>query len=143
MLLAEIESRRRRGSEGENILDILINAHDGGDRFTDATFAYQGGGRGLPEAQISVLEQLVQNGLQPDLTLYLDMPATVGLTRIDDREHDRMEREQVQIFEAVRSAYLARAAGDPRFRIVDADGTLTEVGSRIQAIVADFLDSEC
>ena len=113
------------------------------DRYADATFAYQGGGRGLPEAQISVLEQLVQNGLQPDLTLYLDMPATVGLTRIDDREHDRMEREQVQIFEAVRSAYLARAAGDPRFRIVDADGTLTEVGSRIQAIVADFLDSEC
>ena len=109
------------------------------DRFTDATYAYQGGGRGLPAVQIEVLEQLVQAGLQPDLTLYLDVPVAVGQARIEDREHDRMERERIEFYEAVRASYLDRAAAHPRITLVDAAGTLPQVQARIRSVLADFL----
>ncbi len=109
------------------------------DRFTDATYAYQGGGRGLPMEQIEILEQLVQGDLQPDLTLYLDVPVAVGQSRIADREHDRMEREAVAFYEAVRAAYQARAASEARIRLIDASGTLLEVQDEIRRIVTDYL----
>lgn len=109
------------------------------DRFTDATYAYQGGGRGLPRAQIETLEQLVQGDLRPDLTLYLDVPVEVGHARIEHREHDRMEREQRAFYEAVRAAYLAMAEQQPRIRVVDAARSLTEVQSDIRQIVNAFL----
>ncbi len=109
------------------------------DRFTDATYAYQGGGRGLPAEQIRILEDLVQGDLRPDLTLYLDVPVEVGLGRIGDREHDRMEREQRAFFEAVRAVYLARAAAESRFRVVDASGPLTGVQAQIRRLLAEFL----
>ena len=79
------------------------------DRFTDATYAYQGGGRGLPVARIAALEQQVQGTLQPDLTIYLDLPIATGLARIDETQRDRFEREQLAFFERVRQVYLDRA----------------------------------
>ena len=81
------------------------------DRFTDATYAYQGGGRGSPKAHIAALEQQVQAGLKPDYTLLLDAPVEVGLERADRRgELDRFETEQRAFFERVRNCYLERAA---------------------------------
>jgi dTMP kinase len=109
------------------------------DRFTDATFAYQGGGRGLPMEQISVLERLVQGELQPDLTLYLDVPVAVGHARIEGREHDRLEQEQVAFHERVRAAYLARAASEQRMRVVDASRPLADVQKEISVLIDEFL----
>jgi dTMP kinase len=93
------------------------------DRFTDATYAYQGGGRGVPVEHIGVLEQLVQGERRPDLTLLFDLPAEVGLARARGRsEPDRFEAEQQHFFERVRATYLARAAAEPcRFSIIDAE----------------------
>ena len=76
------------------------------DRFTDATYAYQGGGRGLSIERIGALEVAVQGDLQPDLTIYLDLPVATGLERIAPSDRDRFEREQHQFFERVRRAYL-------------------------------------
>ena len=92
------------------------------DRFTDATYAYQGSGRGLNIQQISQLESLVQGNFQPDLTLLLDLPVELGLERARQRSQpDRFELEQEMFFEKVRSGYRARAAAQPdRIKIVDA-----------------------
>lgn len=94
------------------------------DRFTDATYAYQGGGRGLSQQRIAELEQMVQNGLQPDLTWLLDVPVAIGLSRAGERGTlDRFEQEEVAFFERVRQGYLARAAAEARrFRVIDASG---------------------
>lgn len=112
------------------------------DRFTDATYAYQGGGRGLPLAQIEVLEQLVQGDLRPDLTLYLDVAVEVGQARIGNREHDRVEREERQFFEAVRSNYLDRAAAESRIQVVDASVSLDEVQASIRKLMSVYLKSQ-
>ena len=81
------------------------------DRFTDATYAYQGGGRGLPEARIAALESFVQGDLRPDLTLVFDLPVEIGLARAAARGRlDRFEQEDRRFFEAVRQTYLQRAA---------------------------------
>lgn len=113
------------------------------DRFTDATYAYQGGGRGLPEARIATLEAFVQQGLQPDLTLVFDLPVEIGLARATARGRlDRFEQEGRAFFEAVRSAYLARAATDPqRYRIVDAAQPLADVQRALDALVPLMLES--
>jgi dTMP kinase len=111
------------------------------DRFTDATFAYQGGGRGLPVAQIEALEALVQGELRPDLTLYLDVPPEVGHERIGDREHDRLEQEAASFHERVRAAYLERADREARIRVVDASVPLAEVQASIRVLIDQFLDS--
>ncbi|MCV6613152.1 MAG: dTMP kinase [Amphritea sp.] len=111
------------------------------DRFTDATFAYQGGGRGLDTDFISRLESMVQRGLQPDLTILLDLPVEVGLARASQRaELDRFENEKLAFFEQVRSAYLARAAAEPdRFAVIDASGTLDQVQEQIRVVLEQFL----
>jgi len=109
------------------------------DRFTDATYAYQGGGRGLPMKQIEALEQLVQGDLRPDLTLYLDVPVEVGQARIEGREHDRMEREQRTFYESVRTTYLRLAEQQSRIRVVDASRPLPDVQVDIRRIVGDYL----
>ncbi|MBK1731294.1 dTMP kinase [Thiococcus pfennigii] len=110
------------------------------DRFTDATYAYQGGGRGLPAARIAVLEEFVQGPLRPDLTLFFDVPVAVGLARAARRSAvDRFEAETIDFFERARAAYLARAVADPgRIRRIDASGDPTGVGAAVRAIVADF-----
>ncbi len=113
------------------------------DRFTDATYAYQGGGRGIPESRIAILEQWVQDGLQPDLTLLLDMPVAAGLERAGRRSApDRFEQEKLAFFERVREAYLARAKKyDTRFRVVDAEPALATVEAQIRDILDALLKS--
>lgn len=110
------------------------------DRFTDATYAYQGGGRGIEAARIAELEAFVQRGLTPDLTLLLDMPMAEAQRRLDGRlqgqggERDRFERERGAFFEAVRRAYLARAEADPgRMVVIDAGGGLAAVQAELLA----------
>ncbi|TVP50925.1 MAG: dTMP kinase [Halomonas sp.] len=109
------------------------------DRFTDATFAYQGGGRGIAKERIAVLEDFVQQGLSPDLTLLLDMPKEAATLRLESRlsdrqeQRDRFEQEQGDFFQAVREAYLARAAEAPgRFAVIDAQHSLNDVQAQIE-----------
>lgn len=108
------------------------------DRFTDATWAYQGGGRGLPAADIATLEALVHGDLQPDLTVLLDLPVAQGLGRASRRsETDRFESESGGFFERVRQTYLQRAAQAPeRFAVVDATGTEQQVWAQVENILA-------
>nr|WP_298059297.1 dTMP kinase [uncultured Halomonas sp.] len=109
------------------------------DRFTDATFAYQGGGRGIAKERIAVLENFVQQGLSPDLTLLLDMPEEAAKQRLESRlrdrseQRDRFEQEQADFFQAVRNAYLARAQEAPeRFAVIDAQHSLGTVQAQIR-----------
>ncbi|WP_257388184.1 dTMP kinase [Tahibacter caeni] len=111
------------------------------DRFTDASFAYQGGGRGQPEPRIADLERWAADGLRPDLTLLLDLPVAQGLARAGARAGaaDRIEQEREDFFERVRAAYRARAAADPgRFRVIDASRPLTDVLDQVDAVLDDF-----
>ena len=110
------------------------------DRFTDATYAYQGGGRGIASGRIAALEEWVQGALRPDLTLLLDLPVAEGLQRAGQRSvPDRFESEQAAFFERVRLAYLALAQQHPaRYRVIDAAQPLERVQERIQTVLTDF-----
>ena len=107
------------------------------DRFTDATYAYQGGGRGIDSSVIAKLETLVQGDFRPDLTLLLDVPVEVGLARAGKRGAlDRFEQEKVAFFERVRAAYLEMAARSPqRYRVIDASQPLGDVQQQLAAIL--------
>ena len=107
------------------------------DRFTDATYAYQGGGRGIDTGVIARLEELVQGDFRPDLTLLLDVPVAVGLARASKRGAlDRFEQEKVEFFERVRSAYLDMAKRYPeRYRVIDAGQPLEAVQQQLAAIL--------
>lgn len=111
------------------------------DRFTDATYAYQGGGRGVPETRIRALEDWVQQGLRPDLTLLLDIPVQQGLVRAGQRSApDRFEREKTDFFERVRSHYLAAAASEPqRIRVIDAKRDILQVQTQLHDALAEIL----
>jgi dTMP kinase len=111
------------------------------DRFTDASYAYQGGGRGIPPERIAVLEDLVQGSLKPDLTLLLDAPLDLALSRARSRgSSDRFEREGQRFFEAVRAAYLERARRDPgRIRVIDASPPPEAVHRAMVAELAGLL----
>ena len=113
------------------------------DRFTDASYAYQGGGRGMDHQEIEMLEQAVQGDLRPDLTVLLDAPIDIALARAKKRNcgnDDRFERERAEFFDRVRSAYLARAAEDTdRVVVVDATGTLEQVQSEILQVLKTML----
>lgn len=104
------------------------------DRFIDATYAYQGGGRAMNLGVIAQLEQLVLAEVRPDITLLLDLPVEVGMARARARaDLDRFEQEQMSFFESVRSAYLARAKAEPnRVAIIDAEPALEKVQLQIQ-----------
>lgn len=110
------------------------------DRFTDATFAYQGGGRGVPHERIEMLESLVQGELRPDHVVLLDAPVETGMTRARCRgELDRFEQEAVPFFQRIRDTYLARAAADPeRYSIVDAAAPLKEVSAQVSQLMCKF-----
>lgn len=110
------------------------------DRFTDATYAYQGGGRGVPQERIAALEQWVQGDLRPDRTILLDAPAAVALQRARARgSSDRFERETLAFFERVRGVYLERARAEPgRFRVIDASAGVESVRMAAQAAVTDL-----
>ncbi len=111
------------------------------DRFTDATYAYQGAGRGLGDDSIRRLESLVQGARRPDLTLLLDVPVAIGLQRarrrnegtgIGHADQDRFELQRAEFFERVRGAYLARAAAEPgRMPVIDARRSVEEVSEQI------------
>jgi dTMP kinase len=107
------------------------------DRFTDATYAYQGGGRGIPAGRIRILESFVQGDLRPDLILLLDADVHTGLARAKNRgAADRFEQESVAFFERVRAAYHERARAHPeRYRLVDAARPLAEVQADIAAVL--------
>ena len=108
------------------------------DRFTDATYAYQGGGRGGSQATIAALEAMVHGDLQPHLTLYLDLDPDIARARISNRELDRFEREERAFFNRVREAYLARAQAYERFVTVDASRPLETVRQDVTRIVTKF-----
>ena len=110
------------------------------DRFTDATFAYQGWGRGVSLAHLKTLEEWVQRSLQPDLTLYFDVPVRIGHERISRGQPlDRFERERADFFERVRSGYMDRAARDPhRVRVIDSARSITEIEEEVERIVAIY-----
>lgn len=126
-------------SRAQHLDDLIRPALERGetvicDRFTDATWAYQGGGRGLPAQPIATLEQLVHGDLQPDLTLLFDLPVAIGLERAARRgESDRFESETLAFFERVRAAYLDRAARFPeRFVLIDAAQDEDSVWSQVE-----------
>lgn len=133
-------------ARAQHLAELIRPALDAGewvlcDRFTDATYAYQGGGRGIEMNRIAVLEDWVQGTLRPDLTLLLDLPVAVGMARAGERgELDRFEREQQDFFERVRQAYLARALAEPqRYRVLDAAQGIEAVQHQIDDALSPFL----
>jgi dTMP kinase len=114
------------------------------DRFTDATYAYQGGGHGVDRDRIRALEQWIHGDCQPDLTLLFDVPTEVSRARLaraqaEGRSLDKFEREANAFFERVRDAYLERARADPdRFRIVDSTAPLDTVRAALAAHIAEL-----
>lgn len=111
------------------------------DRFTDASYAYQGGGRGIPVAKIAALERMVLGKLKPDLTLLLDVDPAVGMARARGRGPlDRFEREKDEFFRKVRRVYLARARKEPRrIRVVDAGQDVYAVQRDVSAVMDSAL----
>jgi dTMP kinase len=147
-LSAEVEALLMFAARARHLDTVIRPALAAGkwvvcDRFTDATFAYQGGGRGADKGLLDALETGVQRGLEPDLTLLLDAPLEVGRQRIAARALDHFEREQAPFFERVRGAYLDRARHDPkRIKVIDAAGALEQVQAPIirelDALLASF-----
>jgi dTMP kinase len=115
------------------------------DRFTDATYAYQGSGRGMNVEHIALLEQIVQGSLRPDLTILLDAPLDISAARAQQRNStsgaiDRFEREQRDFFERVRDGYLQRARAEPqRFAVIDASGDRDSTANAIRKAIDEFL----
>lgn len=143
---AETEALLMFAARAEHLEHVIRPALKAGktvlcDRFTDATYAYQGGGRGLPQERIAQLEAWVQGALRPNLTLLLDVPVEVGLKRANQRgEPDRFEREQKEFFERVRATYLDRARREPqRLRVIDASRSPAEVERQIAAILTEAI----
>ena len=128
---------RRQHLEDVVLPTLAQGIHVVSDRFTDATFAYQGGGRGLPTAEVEVLENWVQGSLRPDLTILLDVPLEVSVARIEgSRDKDRFEREDSDFFARVRAAYLQRAAQSPqRYEIINSHRDKAEVKQDIEAVL--------
>jgi len=129
-------------ARAEHLARVIRPALDKGqwvlcDRFTDATYAYQGGGRGIDTGVIARLEELVQGDFRPDLTLLLDVPVEIGLARASERgKLDRFEQEKVEFFERVRQAYLGMARQHAtRYRIVDASQPLEQVQKQLEVVL--------
>ncbi len=145
-LSAEVEALLMFAARAQHLEQVIRPALAAGrwvvcDRFTDATFAYQGGGRSANLALLRTLRAEVQQGLEPDLTLLLDAPLDVGSSRIAARVPDHFEREQRPFFERVRKAYLQLAADNPaRIRIIDAARPLsavqTEIAEQLNELIA-------
>ncbi len=144
-LSAETESLLMFAARRHHVEHVIGPALEQGrcvvcDRFTDATFAYQGGGRGAARELLEQLAETVPGALEPDLTVLLDAPVDVGLARIGGRELDHFEREQRDFFERVRAAYLTRQAAEPdRIRLVDASAELATVRASVAALVTAFM----
>ena len=146
-LCAESELLLMFASRAQLVREIVQPALAAGkwvlsDRFTDASFAYQGGGRGQPISRIADLETWAANEIKPDLTVLLDLPVAEGMKRASGRgQSDRIEMENATFFERVREAYRERAAAEAsRFRVVDSGQPLERVLDDVRRIVAEFLD---
>ncbi len=133
-------------ARAQHLHQLIIPALEAGkwvvcDRFTDATYAYQGGGRGIDQSRIAILEKWVQGDLRPDLTFLLDMPVEDGLARASSRsEPDRFELEKQDFFEHVRHTYLRRAKAEPeRVKIIDASPSLDKVQHQIGEVLSEIL----
>jgi dTMP kinase len=110
------------------------------DRFTDASFAYQGAGRGIPIGKIAQLQTWLQGELRPDLTLIFDIDVEAGLARANSRGNpDRFEQEKIDFFQRVRNYYLERAPMRERYRIIDASGDIASVQSQLEKVITTFL----
>ena len=139
----ETETMLMFAARREHLARVIDPALEAGrwvlsDRFTDATYAYQGGGRGLSIDRIAALERWVQGDLQPDLTLYFDVTVKVARRRLtaSQTNPDRFEREAAGFFERVRSAYLERAAAHPdRFRVIDAARSFEDIKKSLENIL--------
>lgn len=137
-LSAEVETLLMFAARAQHLEHVIRPALDAGrsvicDRFTDATVAYQGGGRGASATLLANLRVEIQRGLEPDLTLLLDAPLEVGEQRIAARTLDHFEREQRSFFERVRAAYLELAARHPeRIKLIDAAKPLPDVQAKIE-----------
>ncbi len=145
---AETEALLMFAARREHLDKIILPALERGawvisDRFTDASFAYQGGGRGVPLARLEILEQWVQGNFSPDLTLYFDVPVTISRQRLQSaRVADRFELESDPFFERVRQAYLQRASQFPeRIRVVDGSLPLVEVKIAVAEVMEEFWSS--
>ena len=143
-LSAEAELLLMFAARAQHLQEVILPALAEGnivicDRFTDASFAYQGGGRGIVSEQIRILEQWVQNDLRPDVTLLLDVDVKTGLDRAGTRsEADRFESETLHFFERVRTTYLARAEAEPlRICVIDASMTVEEVQRQINRVLQE------
>ncbi|MFZ5594193.1 MAG: dTMP kinase [Pseudomonadota bacterium] len=135
-------------ARAEHLAKVIVPALAAGrwvlsDRFTDATYAYQGGGRGIPRQRIAEMEAWVQGRLRPDLTLLLDVPVAIGLQRAGQRSApDRFEAEHTAFFERVRRTYLDLAHLHPqRYRVIDASQPLEDVQQSIKEVLTVFLAS--
>ncbi|HEX3895864.1 MAG TPA: dTMP kinase [Rudaea sp.] len=148
-LCAESELLLMFASRAQLVREVIQPALASGkwvlsDRFTDASFAYQGSGRGQPASRIAELETWAANRIKPDLTLLLDLPISEGMKRANGRgEADRIEMENADFFERVRAAYRQLAAAQPqRFRVIDAGQPLQNVLDDVHRVIVEFLDKE-
>jgi dTMP kinase len=140
---AETEALLMFAARCEHVREVIVPALERGawvvsDRFSDASFAYQGGGRGVPAQRLALLEQWVHAGLQPDLTLLFDLPPEDARRRVAGTgvDRDRFEREQVEFFARVRAAYLERAGQFPvRMRVVDSRQPREAVRAALVAVL--------
>jgi len=143
-LSAEVEALLMFAARADHLTRVIRPALANGiwvvcDRFTDATRAYQGAGRGADPGLLDAIAEGVQKGLVPDLTLLLDAPIEIGMARIANRAHDHFEREDRSFFERVRSAYLNLAASEPdRIRVIDASAPQPEVLAAIRGELDAF-----
>jgi len=140
---AETETLLMFAARREHIANVIKPALERGafvlsDRFTDASFAYQSGAKGVPANKVEILEQWVQEDLQPDMTLLFDVPVEVSIARLAGaRSPDKFERESAEFFTKIRNAYLQRASQNPqRFRVIDASKPLEEVAKEVEDIIA-------
>ena len=148
-LAPETELLLMFASRAQHVREVVLPALARGawvisDRFTDSSYAYQGRGRGLPDAVIADLETLAVGPTRPDLTLLLDLPVAVGLARLSGRgPADRIEAEPEPFFERVRAGFRRRAAAEPdRFRLVDAARSPAEVGRAVAVAVDAWLGAQ-
>lgn len=139
----ETEALLMFAARREHLAQLILPALEQGkwvlsDRFTDASFAYQGGGRGIDESRLRALEEWVQQGLQPDLTLLFDVPLEVARQRLAaTAELDRFEQERQDFFQRVRDAYLGRAARFPgRIKVIDGARPVAEIRADLETLVA-------
>ena len=148
MMHAETETLLMFAARREHLDKVILPALDQGnwvlsDRFTDASYAYQGGGRGVLIEKLQILEAWIQEGFQPDLTLYFDLSIEAARLRMQSiKIADRFEKEQNDFFHRVRAAYLTRANQCPeRIQMIDASHSITGISHQLQKILRSFLTS--